>query len=42
MPAEFLTRSTMRCSELDLIRTSVVIGLVFFHAALVFDANDDC
>ncbi|GAA1899052.1 acyltransferase family protein [Asanoa iriomotensis] len=30
-----------RRPELDAIRTLVVVGLVFFHAALVFDENDD-
>jgi peptidoglycan/LPS O-acetylase OafA/YrhL len=30
-----------RRPALDALRTVVVIGLVFFHAALVFDANDD-
>lgn len=30
-----------RRPELDAIRTLVVVGLVFFHAALVFDASDD-
>jgi peptidoglycan/LPS O-acetylase OafA/YrhL len=30
-----------RRPELDAIRTFVVVGLVFFHSALVFDANDD-
>ena len=32
--------STGRWRELDVLRT-VVVGLVFFHAALVFDSNDD-
>ena len=32
--------STGRWRELDVLRT-VVVGLVFFHAALVFDTNDD-
>ncbi|MEV4349905.1 acyltransferase [Actinoplanes sp. NPDC049596] len=31
----------MRRPELDLIRLVVVLGLVFFHAALVFDTRDD-
>ncbi|WP_371781321.1 acyltransferase family protein [Streptosporangium subroseum] len=30
-----------RRPELDAIRTLVVIGLVFFHSALVFDTRDD-
>jgi peptidoglycan/LPS O-acetylase OafA/YrhL len=30
-----------RRSELDALRIMVVLGLVFFHAALVFDASDD-
>jgi glucan biosynthesis protein C len=30
-----------RRPELDAIRLAVVLGLVFFHAALVFDARDD-
>lgn len=30
-----------RRPELDAIRTFVVVGLVFFHSALVFDARDD-
>ena len=30
-----------RRPELDAIRTIVVVGLVFVHAALVFDASDD-
>lgn len=30
-----------RRPELDAIRTLVVVGLVFFHSALVFDARDD-
>ncbi|WP_187281457.1 acyltransferase [Nonomuraea sp. C10] len=33
--------SPTRRSELDSIRVLVVVGLVFFHAALVFDASDD-
>ncbi len=33
--------TTERRPDLDVVRTGVVIGLVFFHAALVFDANDD-
>ena len=32
---------TERRPALDVLRTAVVIGLVFFHAALVFDASDD-
>jgi hypothetical protein len=30
-----------RRGELDTIRLFVVLGLVFFHAALVFDTRDD-
>ncbi|WP_026256968.1 acyltransferase family protein [Actinopolymorpha alba] len=30
-----------RRSELDALRTVVVVGLVFFHSALVFDTRDD-
>ena len=30
-----------RRPELDAIRTLVVLGLVFFHASLVFDTRDD-
>jgi glucan biosynthesis protein C len=30
-----------RRPELDAIRTLVVVGLVFFHASLVFDSSDD-
>src|SRR5262245_53381216 len=30
-----------RRSELDVIRLLVVLGLVFFHSSLVFDARDD-
>jgi peptidoglycan/LPS O-acetylase OafA/YrhL len=33
--------STERRPALDALRTVVVVGLVFFHAALVFDASDD-
>ncbi|GIF77947.1 acyltransferase family protein [Asanoa siamensis] len=32
---------TERRPELDAIRTLVVVGLVFFHSALVFDESDD-
>ncbi|MET8383751.1 acyltransferase family protein [Streptosporangium canum] len=32
---------TVRRPELDAIRTLVVVGLVFFHSALVFDTRDD-
>ncbi|GAA0938859.1 acyltransferase family protein [Virgisporangium aurantiacum] len=32
---------TVRRPELDVIRLVVVLGLVFFHASLVFDARDD-
>ena len=35
------TVGTGRWRELDMLRTVVVVGLVFFHAALVFDTNDD-
>jgi peptidoglycan/LPS O-acetylase OafA/YrhL len=35
------TRTVDRRPELDAIRTLVVVGLVFFHAALVFDESDD-
>ncbi|GAB1824351.1 acyltransferase family protein [Herbidospora sp. RD11066] len=34
-------QTSTRRPELDLIRTLVVFGLIFFHAALVFDAEDD-
>ncbi|MEU8380225.1 acyltransferase [Streptosporangium sp. NPDC048865] len=30
-----------RRAELDLLRVAVVVGLVLFHSALVFDARDD-
>ncbi|MDA0646597.1 acyltransferase family protein, partial [Nonomuraea ferruginea] len=40
-PADGETASPARRSELDSIRVLVVVGLVFFHAALVFDASDD-
>ncbi|MEU6878837.1 acyltransferase [Streptomyces sp. NPDC046712] len=33
--------ASARRPELDAIRTLVVIGLVFFHSALVFDTRDD-
>jgi len=33
--------ATSRRGELDALRSLVVVGLVFFHAALVFDARDD-
>ncbi|MBA2813525.1 acyltransferase [Streptomyces sp. KM273126] len=33
--------SAPRRRELDVLRTLVVLGLVFFHAALVFDPRDD-
>ncbi|MEO3811643.1 acyltransferase [Sphaerisporangium sp. B11E5] len=33
--------TTERRPELDAIRTLVVLGLVFFHSALVFDTRDD-
>ena len=32
---------TARRTELDAIRALVVVGLVFFHSALVFDTRDD-
>ncbi|GIF66523.1 hypothetical protein Ais01nite_45580 [Asanoa ishikariensis] len=35
------TTTVDRRPELDAIRTLVVVGLVFFHSALVFDENDD-
>ncbi|MEV4620375.1 acyltransferase family protein [Asanoa sp. NPDC049573] len=35
------TTVEQRRPELDAIRTFVVVGLVFFHASLVFDASDD-
>ncbi|MBV1853859.1 acyltransferase family protein [Catellatospora tritici] len=35
------TVTSRRRPELDAIRTLVVVGLVFFHSALVFDAHDD-
>ncbi|MEV4510252.1 acyltransferase [Dactylosporangium sp. NPDC049525] len=35
------TRQVSRRPELDAIRLVVVFGLVFFHAALVFDTRDD-
>lgn len=35
------TASGERRTELDAIRTLVVVGLVFFHSALVFDSRDD-
>ncbi|GAB4050775.1 acyltransferase family protein [Catellatospora paridis] len=33
--------ATPRRPELDAIRTLVVVGLIFFHSALVFDERDD-
>ncbi|GIH95607.1 acyltransferase family protein [Planobispora siamensis] len=33
--------SVTRRPELDAIRALVVVGLIFFHSALVFDARDD-
>ena len=36
-----MTAPAQRRPELDALRVFVVIGLVFFHAALVFDASDD-
>ncbi|WP_030457068.1 acyltransferase family protein [Herbidospora cretacea] len=36
-----VTQTSTRRPELDLIRTVVVFGLIFGHAALVFDADDD-
>ncbi|TKK86831.1 acyltransferase [Herbidospora galbida] len=36
-----IQRTSTRRPELDLIRIIVVFGLIFFHAALVFDAEDD-
>ncbi|WP_424535731.1 acyltransferase family protein [Sphaerisporangium viridialbum] len=35
------TAGPARRPELDAIRALVVVGLVFFHTALVFDASDD-
>ncbi|TDE59451.1 acyltransferase [Nonomuraea mesophila] len=35
------TASTGRRTELDAMRALVVVGLVFFHASLVFDSRDD-
>ncbi|WP_236667423.1 MULTISPECIES: hypothetical protein [unclassified Nonomuraea] len=32
---------TGRRTELDAVRALVVVGLVFFHASLVFDSRDD-
>ncbi|GAA3444582.1 acyltransferase family protein [Planomonospora venezuelensis] len=40
MPSSPATTSERR-TELDSIRGLVVVGLVFFHTALVFDARDD-
>jgi len=37
----FETARPGRRPELDAIRTLVVVGLVFFHSALVFDTRDD-
>ncbi|HEU0042395.1 MAG TPA: acyltransferase family protein, partial [Jiangellaceae bacterium] len=36
-----VTTRAGRRPELDAIRTVVVVGLVFFHSALVFDTRDD-
>ncbi|RCG22818.1 acyltransferase [Sphaerisporangium album] len=36
-----LTTRSRRRPELDAIRALVVVGLVFFHSALVFDTRDD-
>lgn len=45
MAAEQMTPDTAttpgRRPELDAIRTLVVVGLIFFHSALVFDERDD-
>lgn len=45
MTAEHIASHTVarpgRRPELDAIRTLVVVGLVFFHSALVFDTRDD-
>ncbi|MBQ1093862.1 acyltransferase [Streptomyces sp. B93] len=38
---ERTTTGTVRRTELDLLRVTVVLGLVFFHAALVFSPDDD-
>lgn len=35
------TAASGRRTELDAIRTLVVIGLVFFHSAVVFATDDD-
>src|SRR5689334_18875557 len=34
-------RAAARRPELDVIRLVVVLGLVFFHASLIFDTRDD-
>jgi peptidoglycan/LPS O-acetylase OafA/YrhL len=36
-----MTADPVRRPELDTLRIVIVLGLVFFHAALVFDAGDD-
>ncbi|GAA2102517.1 hypothetical protein GCM10009801_76610 [Streptomyces albiaxialis] len=40
-PAEPVARTPERRTELDALRALVVVGLVFFHSALVFDSRDD-
>lgn len=42
-PAEHVdpTASPGRRTEMDALRALVVVGLVFFHSALVFDSEDD-
>ncbi|MBG0564870.1 acyltransferase family protein [Actinoplanes aureus] len=41
MTASSVAPPAVRRPELDAIRLVVVLGLVFFHAGLVFDARDD-
>ncbi|MGI5451877.1 acyltransferase family protein [Streptomyces sp. CA-249302] len=41
MTAETERAAPVRRFELDVLRALVVVGLVFFHAALVFDPDDD-
>ncbi len=33
--------ASARRTELDAVRTALVLGLILFHSALVFDTNDD-
>jgi peptidoglycan/LPS O-acetylase OafA/YrhL len=40
-PKQRLAGLPVRRPELDALRIVVVLGLIFFHSALVFDANDD-